>query len=352
MSRTTITLGTKEMKDGTTLPKERIRRTGGGRKLTTTTDITLTSDIELLVEPATRGDPERPLKWTSKSTRHIADELNTKETRASHSLVSRILSTLGYSLQANKKTYEGKKDNPDRDAQFTYIGEKTKQFQKNSHPVISVDCKKKENLGNFKNNGREYHKKGIPEKVKVYDFIDEELGKVSPYGVYDLSQNTGWVNVGVSSDTAAFAVNAIRTWWNTMGKDMYRKTTQLFVTADCGGSNGYRVRLWKTELQKLATEIGVVIHVSHFPPGTSKWNKIEHRLFSFITKNWRGKPLLDRATVVNLIGSTKTKKGLRVNACLDEGIYQTGIKVSDTELCAVKLEKDTFHGEWNYSIRP
>lgn len=352
VSRTTITEGVKEISGKKNLPKQGIRRKGGGRKQKTEKDESLKRDVEKLVEPETLGDPESPLKWTSKSTRKIANELNSAKKRASHSLVSRILSALGYSLQANRKTDEGTKDNPDRNAQFEFINKQTKEFQEKGYPVLSVDCKKKENVGNFKNQGKEYHKKGEPEQVNVYDFIDTTKGKVAPYGVYDLTKNIGWVNVGISSDTSAFAVQSIRTWWHTMGKQTYQRAEEVLITADCGGSNGYRVKLWKTELQKLATEIQKVIHVSHFPPGTSKWNKIEHKLFCFISKNWRGKPLIDRATVVNLIGNTRTETGLTVRAVLDEHQYAKGIKVSDEEFNAVKLEKDDFHGEWNYKIHP
>ena len=331
---------------------DHIRKRGGGRKPKVERDENLKRDVEKLVESQTRGDPESPLKWTSKSTRHIADEVNKESMRASHSLISRILSGLGFSLQANRKTNEGTKDNPDRNGQFEFINRKTKAFQEQKYPVLSVDTKKKENIGNFKNGGKEYCKKGEPEQVNVYDFIDKTKGKVSPYGIYDLARNKGWVSIGISSDTAAFAVNSIRAWWRTMGKQEYGNAKEMLITADCGGSNGYRVKLWKTELQKLATEIGMTIHVSHFPPGTSKWNKIEHKLFCFISKNWRGKPLIDRATVVQLIGSTATKTGLTVKAMLDENQYEKGIKVSDEELNAVQLEKDDFHGEWNYWIHP
>ncbi len=352
VSRTTITEGIKEIRGEKELPKEKIRRDGGGRKLQTTKDKKLKSDVEKAVESATRGDPESPLKWCSKSTRHIADDLNKNKKRASHALVARILTEDGYSLQANRKTFEGSRNNPDRDAQFNFINEKVKEFQKNSFPVLSVDTKKKENIGNFKNGGKEYCKKGKPTQVNVYDFIDKEKGKVSPYGIYDLDKNKGWVSVGISSDTAKFAVNSIRTWWSNRGNKTYKKAKEILITADCGGSNGYRVRLWKVELQKLATELQIVINVSHFPPGTSKWNKIEHRLFCFISKNWRGQPLIDRATVINLIGNTKTKTGLTVEAVLDENNYEKGIKISDEELNLVKLEKDIFHGEWNYRICP
>jgi transposase len=352
VSRTTIIEGKKEITGGKDVPKDGVRRKGGGRKRKTDTDKTLTQSVEKLVDAETRGDPESPLKWTSKSTRKIADVLNKTRMRASHTLVSRILSSLGFSLQANRKTNEGAKNNPDRDAQFQFINTKTKDFQKHACPVISVDTKKKENIGNFKNNGKEYHKKGKPKEVNVYDFIDTIKGKVAPYGVYDLTKNNGWVSVGISSDTAAFAVNSIRTWWRTMGSQEYQDAREILITADCGGSNGYRVRLWKTELQALATELRMSIHVSHFPPGTSKWNKIEHRLFSFITKNWRGKPLIDRATVVQLIGNTTTSSGLTVRAELDERYYEKGITVPNDVLAAVKLERAVFHGEWNYKILP
>ena len=352
VSRTTITEGVKEISGKKELPKRGIRREGGGRKPKTEMDENLKRDIEKLVEPETLGDPESPLKWTSKSTRKVADELNRTKERASHSLVSRILASLGYSLQANRKTDEGTKDNPDRNAQFEFINKQTEEFQEKGYPVLSVDTKKKENIGNYKNGGKEYHKKREPLQVNVYDFIDETKGKVAPYGVYDLAKNQGWVSVGISSDTAAFAVNSIRAWWRRMGKQEYRNAKEILITADCGGSNGYRVKLWKTELQKLATELHMTINVSHFPPGTSKWNKIEHKLFCFISKNWRGKPLIDRATVVNLIGNTKTEMGLSVQAMLDPNQYEKGIKISDEEFDAVKLEKDDFHGEWNYRIRP
>lgn len=351
VSRTTITEGVKEIKGIKKLPENSIRRKGGGRKQSIEKDENLQPDIENIIEGITRGDPEQPLKWVSKSTRNIADTLNKKKKRVSHALVSRILFDLGYSLQANRKTNEGG-NHPDRDSQFNFINEKTKRFQKKECPVISVDTKKKENIGNFKNNGQKYHKKGEPEKVNVYDFIDQEKGKVSPYGIYDLDKNKGWVNVGISSDTAEFAVESIRTWWYKMGKQIYQKAEEILITADCGGSNGYRVRLWKVELQKLAIEINKTIHVSHFPPGTSKWNKIEHKLFCFISKNWRGKPLIDRATVINLISNTKTKNGLKIEARLDERHYEKGIKVTDEELAAVNLKKDKFHGEWNYKIYP
>jgi hypothetical protein len=329
----------------------RLRKQGGGRKQNSTKDKLLKDDISSFVNSSARGDPESSLLWISKTTRHIASELNKETQRASHTLVSSILKAMGYSLQANKKTQEGK-DHPDRDAQFENINKKVEEFQAANQPVISVDTKKKENIGNFKNNGKEYSKKGTPIKVKTHDFIDKELGKVAPYGIYDIDKNIGWVNVGISKDTAQFAVQSIRSWWNKMGSPIYSKAKELMITADCGGSNGNRVKRWKTELQKLANEINITIHVSHFPPGTSKWNKIEHRMLSFITQNWRGRPLIDRATVINLISNTKTKKGLEIKAALDEREYKKGIKVSDKELKKVNLIEDEFHGEWNYRIAP
>jgi Rhodopirellula transposase DDE domain len=349
----TIAKGWKEIESSSEqrLDIDRIRKSGGGSKKASEKDASLLADIKKLVEATTLGDPESPLKWTSKSTRHIADELNKKNHRSSHSLVARELLKIGYSLQGNKKTKEGG-DHPDRNDQFQFINDKTKTFQQQDKPVISVDTKKKENIGNFKNNGREYHQKQTAPEVNVYDFIDKEKGKVSPYGVYDLSKNKGWVSVGISADTARFAVNSIRSWWYKMGQQIYPDASEIYINADGGGSNGYRTRLWKTELQQLANELKMVINVSHFPPGTSKWNKIEHRMFSFISKNWRGRPLIDRATVVNLIGNTTTKTGLVIKAELDENIYEKGIKISDKELAQVNLHKEKFHGEWNYKIIP
>lgn len=353
--KNTVCAGVKEIRENKEnrciLSKDRIRKSGGGRTKNTEKDTTLTEDIKTLVASSTRGDPESPLLWCSKSTRNIAREINTKKKRVSHTTVAKELGAIGYSLQSNRKIHEGGK-HPDRDQQFHYINEKTKDVQARSQPVISVDTKKKENIGNFKNNGKEYRKKGEPVAVNVYDFIDKEKGKVSPYGVYDLSKNNGWVSVGISGDTAMFAVNSIRNWWNNMGKQTYPDAKELYINADGGGSNGWRTRLWKTELQKLANEFCIRIHISHFPPGTSKWNKIEHRMFSFISKNWRGKPLIDRATVVNLIGNTTTKTGLKIRAWIDENTYEKGIKVSDEELSRVNMQKDAFHGEWNYMILP
>lgn len=348
--KNTVLAGMKEIKQK--LKKDgRIRKAGGGRKKIIENDKTLQKDILAQVESSTRGDPESPLLWSSKSTRKIADALNIQKKRISHVSVAKELQEMGYSLQANRKIREGG-DHPDRDSQFNFINEKTKDFQKRHQPVISVDTKKKELIGGFKNNGREYHKKGASPAVNVYDFIDKEKGKVAPYGIYDLDKNKGWVSVGISSDTAEFAVNSIRSWWHEMGSKTYPKATELYVNADGGGSNASKNRLWKVELQKLSTELHIVIHVSHFPPGTSKWNKIEHRMFCFISKNWRGKPLIDRATVVNLIANTTTKKGLQIKAKLDEREYQKGIKISDEEFSCIALQKDKFHGEWNYAIYP
>jgi transposase len=326
----------------------RIRRKGGGRKKTLAKNPTLLQDLERLVEPVTRGDPESPLRWTCKSVRHLADELRRLGHEVSHTLVAELLHEQKYSLQANRKTQEGA-SHPDRNAQFEHIREKVQGFLQQGQPAISVDTKKKELVGEFKNGGREWRPKGQPEPVRVHDF-----GKVKdvPYGVYDLGQDAGWVNVGTDHDTAAFAVESIRQWWNTMGRACYPKARQLLLTADSGGSNGARVRLWKLELQKLADETGLEIAVCHFPPGTSKWNKIEHRLFSFITQNWRGKPLVSHEVIVNLIAATTTKTGLRVRSRLDTGQYPKGIKVSDADFAGIHLLPDDFHGDWNYSIQP
>lgn len=351
MSRTTIIEGVKEIGGKKETAPGRIRRKGGGRKKKAENDPTLTGAIESLVESATRGDPESPLRWVSKSTRHISLELKKNGKEVSHALVARLLAGLGYHLQVNRKTAEGG-NHPDRNAQFLFIATTTKDLQSRNQPVISVDTKKKELIGNFKNNGREYHAKGNAPAVNVYDFIDKEKGKVSPYGVYDLGKDKGWVSVGVSHDTAQFAVASIRSWWDAMGRSTYPHAAEIYVNADGGGSNGSRNRLWKVELQKFADATGLIVHVSHFPPGTSKWNKIEHRMFCFISKNWRGRPLIDRATVVSLIGSTRTKTGLLIRATLDEREYPTGIKVSDRELATLQIEKEEFHGEWNYKILP
>jgi hypothetical protein len=351
MSRQVIRQGMAELTEVGVHPPGRIRRPGGGRKRAVAQDPSLLRDLEGLVEPVTRGDPESPLRWTCKSLRKLAEELQRLGHQASHQLVARMLHELGYSLQANSKTLEGT-DHPDRNAQFEYLNRRVKRQLQQHQPVISVDTKKKELVGDFKNNGRELRPQGDPEKVRVHDFIIPELGRANPYGVYDVAHNTGWVSVGVDHDTAAFAVESIRRWWNSMGQAAYPRATRLLITADSGGSNGARVRLWKVELQKLADETGLRIAVSHLPPGTSKWNKIEHRLFSFISQNWRGKPLISHEVIVNLIAGTTTKNGLTVRAELDTGTYPAGVKVSDREVAEIDLRRDRFHGEWNYSLHP
>ena len=333
------------------LEKNEIRSKGGGRKTSIKTDRRLESNLRILVEASTRGDPESPLLWTCKSTYNLCDELTAMGHSISQKSIYTMLRNMGYSLQGNRKTEEGG-NHPDRDAQFRYIHDKVKRFQRSKSPVISVDTKKKENIGNFKNAWKEYHSKGNSPKVNVYDFIDKEKGKVAPYGIYDLSRNNGWVSVGVSSDTSEFAINSILSWWQEMGCHSYLNAKRIHINADGGGSNGWRNRLWKIELQRFANISGLITHVSHFPPGTSKWNKIEHRMFSFITHNWRGRPLIDRSTVVNLIANTKTKFGLTIKARLDETIYEKGRKISDEELSRIRLRKDKFHGEWNYEVRP
>jgi transposase len=347
----TIRRGVRELQMGRGTEAGRIRQVGGGRKRLTEQDPTVVQDLERLVEPVTRGDPESPLLWTSKSTYHLSEALQQQGHQISQRSVYNLLRESGYTLQANRKRDEGA-SHPDRNAQFEYIYQKVHGFLARTQPVISVDAKKKENLGNFKNPGQEYHPTGKAPPVRVYDFPDKVLGKAIPYGVYDLAKDQGWVSVGISHDTAEFAVATIRAWWQQMGKPLYKQATELYITADGGGSNGSRVRLWKTELQRLATALHLTIHVSHFPPGTSKWNKIEHRMFSFISKNWRGRPLLDSVTVVNLIGNTKTKTGLTITARLDAKRYEKGRRVSDQTLRRVNLHRDPFHGEWNYSILP
>jgi hypothetical protein len=322
-----------------------------GEKKITVTQPGILEALENLVEPVTRGDPESPLRWTCKSTYHLRDELWLQGYIISQPQVGKLLVGLGYRLQAPRKTEEGGA-HPDRDAQFTYINAQVKRFQALGLPVISVDTKKKENIGNYANKGREYEPQGQPRPVKVYDFVDKKLGKVAPYGIYDIGRNEGFVNVGISYDTAEFAVNSIRTWWYEMGQSVYPSATTLFITADGGGSNGSRVRLWKIELQKLANELHMEIHVSHFPPGTSKWNKIEHKMFCYISQNWRGRPLINRETVVKLISNTTTTTGLRIRAKLDEHVYKKGRKVSDEELATVNIERATFQGKWNYTIKP
>ncbi len=329
----------------------RIRKEGGGRKRTVATDATLKTDLEALIEPVTRGDPESPLRWTCKSVRNLSDELNRLGHKTSHRLVAELLHEMDYSLQANRKTLEGE-SHPDRNAQFEFINQKVKDLQAMEQPVISVDTKKKELVGDFKNGGKELRPKGDPEKVRVHDFKIPELGRVAPYGIYDMTHNIGWVNVGIDHDTSAFAVESVRRWWYSMGRKLYPDAKQLMVTADGGGSNGYRIKLWKLELQKLADETGLSIQVSHFPPGTSKWNKIEHRLFAFISQNWRGKPLISHEVIVKLIAATSNKAGLKVECQLDTNIYPKAIKVSDEEMANINIQRDSFHGEWNYTISP
>ena len=328
-----------------------LRLKGGGRKRRTETDPELPRALESLVKPTTRGDPESALRWTCKSTTRLAQELTRHRHPVSARTVGRLLNELGYSLQSNRKTLEGG-SNPDRNAQFEYINASVKRFQQRGQPVISVDAKKKEALGALKNAGREWRPKGEPEEVKVYDFVDPELGKAIPYGVYDISENQGWVSVGIDHDTALFAAEAIRRWWKKMGCKRYQGARELLITADGGGSNGSRCRLWKVALQDLATKLAMPIHVRHFPPGTSKWNKIEHHMFSHITRNWRGRPLINYEVVIQLIANTTTKTGLRIRAELDDGHYPTGVVVSDAELAALNLKRADFHGEWNYKLLP
>jgi len=351
LSLPTIRQGLRELAAGTPLGAGRLRRPGGGRKALTDKDPTLVAALDALVEPLTRGDPMSPLRWTCKSTAKLASELEGQGYAISDQTVARLLHTLGYSLQAPRKVKEGS-EHPDRNAQFEHINGKAKEFQQRSQPVISVDTKKKELVGEFSNKGREWQPSKRPDRVRVHDFPDEKLGKAIPYGVYDVSTNSGWVSVGTDHDTPAFAVASIGQWWGHMGRACYPEAQELLITADGGGSNSARSRLWKVELQRLADETGLRIHVSHLPPGTSKWNKIEHRLFCHITQNWRGRPLVSHEVIVNLIGATTTTMGLKVQAQLDEAKYPTGIKVSDEELGQVRIKPDKFHGEWNYSIFP
>ena len=327
----------------------RIRQSGGGRKKTVSRDLTLKRDLEALVEPTTRGDPMSPLRWTCKSVRRLAKELKIQGHETSHRMVAELLKELGYSLQSNVKRMEGG-DHPHRNAQFEYLNAQVREQQALGNPVISVDTKKKELVGDFKNSGREWQPKGEPVPVRVHDFIIPELGRANPYGVYDLQHNQGWVSVGTDHDTASFAVATIRRWWLGMGRALYPEATQLLITADGGGSNGSRVRLWKIELQRLADELGMPIQVSHLPPGTSKWNKIEHRLFAFLTQNWRAKPLTSHEVIVNLIASTTNTKGLKVQCELDTDLYPSGTKVSPAEMAKVRLKPHGFHGDWNYTI--
>ncbi len=352
VSRRAINVGLKELASPSSSADRRIRKEGGGRKRAVDKDLTLRSDLESLVEPVTRGDPESPLRWTCKSVRVLAAELGRMGHKVSHELVSNLLDGMGYSLQANRKSREGESQHPDRNAQFEYINSNAQAFQAASQPVISVDTKKKELVGDFKNGGRELRPKGDPELVRVHDFEIKELGKAAPYGIYDIGQNVGWVSVGTDHDTAAFAVASIRDWWKSMGQPTYPDAHELLITADGGGSNGYRLRLWKLELQKLADDCDLTITVCHLPPGTSKWNKIEHRLFSFISQNWRGKPLISHEVIVNLIAATTTRTGLKVTARLDTNQYPKGIKVTDAQIAEINLHRHDFHGEWNYTIAP
>ncbi len=355
LARTTIYRGLDELKQiekdcyAGIADLDCIRRPGAGRRSIVDVYPDISERLESLVEPI-RGDPESPLRWTCKSTRRLADELVSRGYSVSPRKVAALLYALDYSLQANRKMREGV-NHPDRNAQFEYIYQSIKTFHRSAQPVISVDTKKKELLGDFSNNGKEYRKKGCPVETRTHDFPDKELGKAIPYGVYDIESNEGWVSVGINHDTAQFAANSIRRWWQEMGQYRFPKASRLLITADAGGSNGWRTRLWKVSLQKLAYDIDMNLTVSHFPPGTSKWNKIEHRLFSFITKNWRGKPLYNLQTVVNLISHTTTKAGLVVKSAVDNTVYEKGIKVSDQELARVAMRRHEFHGEWNYTIR-
>jgi hypothetical protein len=332
-------------------PSGRARRIGGGRKRASAKDPTLLGDLKALVEPTARGDPMTPRLWTAKSLRNLAAGLKEAGHNVCHNVVAGLLREMGYSLQGNRKTLEGG-NHPDRDAQFRYINNLVTNALTSGQPTISVDTKKKELVGDFKNGGREYRPKGEPEKVRVHDFLIPELGRASPYGVYDIAENAGWVSVGVDHDTASFAVNSIRCWWNAMGHQRYPNATSLLITADGGGSNGSRVRLWKRELQTLANELGIEITVCHLPPGTSKWNKVEHRLFSFITQNWRGRPLVSYLTIVQLIAATTTDAGLKVRCEIDTNNYPKGVKVEDDEMAALNIHWHAFHPEWNYTIKP
>ncbi len=355
LARSTIRAGLKELNHPTSeddgpVASRRLRPPGGGRKPLTDQDPDLLRELESLVDPVTRGDPMSPLRWTCKSADKLAEGLQARGHVVSERTVNRLLHDLGYSLQSNRKTIEGR-GHPDRDAQFQHINRRAKAFQRQGQPVVSVDTKKKELVGQYRNGGREWQPKGKPEKVKVHDFIDKGLGKAIPYGVYDIAANTGWVSVGVDHDTAEFAVETIRRWWDRMGSRVYPQAKKLLITADGGGSNGSRCRLWKVELQRLADEIGLSISVCHFPPGTSKWNKIEHRMFCHITENWRGRPLVSREVVVNLIGGTTTKNGLEIRSELDGSSYPIAREVTNQQMDGLSIKREKFHGEWNYTIR-
>lgn len=345
-------ISTKSQANTDSPSSRRIRASGGGRKEIDNASPEIVSALEELLEPSISGDPMSPLHWTCKSTRKLAKELTSQGFSVSHSTVVELLKKLDFTLQSNRKSKESSSQHPDRNAQFTLINETVKRFQVLEQPVISVDTKKKEIVGDFKNNGKEWCPKGTPLEVRGHDFPDKELGKAVPYGIYDINSNVGFVNVGISHDTAEFAVNSIRAWWHTMGKESYSDASELLITADCGGSNGYRTRLWKTELQKFADETGLRLNVCHFPPGTSKWNKIEHRMFSHISMNWRGKPLESLEAIVNLIGSTKTEKGLSIRSALDSNFYEKGRKISDPEIAKLNIDRNVFHGNWNYSFVP
>ena len=350
LSRSTIIKGMKEITDKREL-KDRIRDLGGGRKKEVDKDPGIREELIRLIEPSTRGDPQSPLLWESKSLRKLSSELKEKGYDVSHVLVEKLLHDMKYNLKSNRKMNEGK-SHADRNLQFEHINSRAIEFMKESQPVISIDTKKKELIGNFKNNGKEWKPKGEYDEVNVYDFMQFAVGKAVPYGIYDMKLNEGYVNVGIDHDTAEFAVQSIKKWWECMGKKRYPDAKRLMITADGGGSNGSRVKLWKIELQKFATETGLEISVCHFPPGTSKWNKIEHRLFSFITKNWRGKPLVSYEVIVNLIANTRTEKGLRVECSIDLDSYEKGIKISNDEMLKLNIRTDEFHGEWNYTIAP
>lgn len=351
LSRTTISKGLQELQNSKKISVSRIRKEGGGRKTIVKKIPQIESALAKLIEPALRGEPDSPLLWTSKSLRKLSAELKLQGFNVSHNYIGKLLKENGFSLQANRKTDEGK-SHQDRNVQFEHIHETIKAYQFECQPVISVDAKKKELVGNFKNIGKELCRKKEPEKVKVYDFPSDAKGKAIPYGVYDITKNKGWVSIGIDHDTAEFAVNTIKTWWIKMGKSYYPNAQKLLITADGGGSNSSRSRLWKKELQKLSNEIGLQLEICHFPPATSKWNKIEHRLFSYIAQNWRGKPLLSYEIIVNLIGSTTTTKGLKVSCELNKNKYEIGIKVTDKEMKSINIKRDDFHGEWNYIISP
>jgi len=356
LSRNTIHKGIGELQEQMpqlidSIDPGRVRRRGGGRLPLVAKDEALFDDLEQLLEANTRGDPMSALLWTCKSTRNLAGELKRQGHTVSHMTVSRLLDVMGYHLQSNRKTHEGEQ-HEDRDAQFQHINRQVEVFRRRGQPVISVDAKKKELVGDFRQDGREWRPQGQPESVRMHDFRDKDLGIAIPYGVYDLTRNEGWVNVGIDRNTSEFASATIGHWWKKMGKSVYLKAKELLIMADSGGSNGVHSRLWKVSVQKLADEIGLSVTVCHFPPGTSKWNKIEHRMFCYITQNWRGRPLVSQAVIVNLIAGTKTESGLRIEAELDPSSYKKGIKVTQEELAAINIHKDSFHGEWNYTIRP